>query len=59
MSYQKKTTESLGSRLSGAFSGILLGLALFIGATGLLWWNEGRTTATRTALHNTATQLVE
>ena len=59
MSYQKKSTESLGSRLSGAFSGILLGLALFIGATGLLWWNEGRTTATRTALHNTATQLVE
>ncbi|MDO5674747.1 MAG: TMEM43 family protein [bacterium] len=59
MSYQEQTTASWGSRLSGAFSGIVLGLVLFLGASGLLWWNEGRTTATRAAVSNAATQLVE
>lgn len=59
MSYQEQTSETLASRLSGAFSGILLGLVLFLGATGFLWWNEGRTTATRAALSNAGAQLIE
>lgn len=42
MSVTVTTTESWGSRLGGAFKGILVGIVLVLGAIALLWWNEGR-----------------
>lgn len=42
MAYTKTTTTSYGSRLSSSFKGIFSGIILFIAATILLWWNEGR-----------------
>ena len=42
MSATRVTTQSLPSRLGKSFSGVLGGIALFILAVVLLWWNEGR-----------------
>lgn len=42
MAYHETHTKGYGSRLSGSFKKIGTGLALFIGATALLFWNEGR-----------------
>ncbi|MBN2895116.1 MAG: TMEM43 family protein [Campylobacterales bacterium] len=42
-SFTETTTRSYGSRLGESLKGILFGVALLIGATVLLWWNEGRT----------------
>lgn len=42
MSVTVTTTQSWGSRVGGAFKGILVGIALVLGAIALLWWNEGR-----------------
>lgn len=46
MAYQTTTRTSYGQRLGGSFKGILFGIILFIGATVLLWWNEGRAVKT-------------
>lgn len=46
MAYQESHTTSYGSRLSGSFKKIGTGLTLFIGATVLLFWNEGRAVKT-------------
>lgn len=40
--YTEVTSQSWGSRIGGAFKGILFGLILFIAAFPLLFWNEGR-----------------
>ena len=49
MAVTETTTISWGSRISGSFKGILVGLGLFIAGFPLLFWNEGRTvTATKT-----------
>lgn len=42
MAYQEVTKTSYGSRLSSSFKKIGSGLALFLAATVLLFWNEGR-----------------
>lgn len=42
MSTKRITTQSLPARLGKSFSGVLGGIALFILAIALLWWNEGR-----------------
>jgi hypothetical protein len=42
MAYQEVKTTSYGKRVGNSFRGIGGGLALFIIATCLLWWNEGR-----------------
>ena len=42
MAYHETHTKGYGSRLSGSIKKIGTGLALFIGATALLFWNEGR-----------------
>jgi len=42
MAYTETKTTSYGQRVSGSFKGIGTGFILFIGATALLWWNEGR-----------------
>ena len=41
-SYTEKTTRSYGNRIVGSIKGILVGAILFVGAFGLLFWNEGR-----------------
>jgi hypothetical protein len=46
MAYTVRTTRSYGSRVKSSFSGMLTGLVLFVGATVLLWWNEGRAVKT-------------
>ena len=50
MSYTETTTTGYGTRLGNSFKGMLLGLALIVAGTGLLWWNEGDFVATRDAL---------
>ncbi|MCC8037225.1 MAG: TMEM43 family protein [Bacteroidales bacterium] len=42
MAYTETTRQSYGSRVGQSFKNIISGLVLFIGATCLLWWNEGR-----------------
>lgn len=46
MSMKRITTESMPSRLGKSLSGVLGGIALFIVAIVLLWWNEGRAVKT-------------
>jgi hypothetical protein len=41
-SFTEVTTEGLGSRLMGAIKGVVIGLALFLLAFPVLFWNEGR-----------------
>ena len=53
MAYQEVTETSWFSRLGSSFSGMGLGLALLVGGTILLWWNEGDFVATRDALNET------
>ena len=45
------TSQGWGSRLGGSFKGIFAGILLVGGATGLLWWNEGRAVRTGDAIN--------
>ncbi len=47
------TTESWGSRIKGAFFGIIFGLALIIGSFWLIFWNEGHGLHTAQSLQQT------
>lgn len=42
MAYTETKTTGYGTRVKNSCMGIGVGFALFIGATVLLWWNEGR-----------------
>lgn len=44
--FTEVTSQSWGSRIGGAFKGIVLGLVLFVLAFPLLFWNEGRAVKT-------------
>lgn len=46
MAYTEKKTISYGSRVKSSFGGIGIGFVLLIGATVMLWWNEGRAVKT-------------
>ena len=46
MAYQETTTTGYGSRVKSSFGGILTGFLMLIGATILIWWNEGRAVGT-------------
>lgn len=59
MSYTEKTTQSYGSRLGGSLKGMFTGLILFVGATSLLWWNEGRTVKESDAIKDAESAFVE
>lgn len=52
--FKETTHQSWFSRIKGAFTGILLGLALFFGAFVLLFWNEGRAVQTHKTLQEGA-----
>ncbi|MBN1186742.1 MAG: TMEM43 family protein [Bacteroidales bacterium] len=56
--FTEVTRKSYGSRIKGAFGGILFGLILIIGGIWLLSWNEGRTIKTKRALNEGAEQVV-
>lgn len=59
MAYQEVTKTSYGSRLGNSLKGILVGLALFVAATVLLWWNEGRAVKTSKMLKAAETECVD
>ena len=59
MAYQEVTKTSYGSRLGSSFKGIGSGLLLFVLATVLLWWNEGRAVKTAKMLKTAATECVD
>lgn len=48
--YTEVTHQSWGSRIGGAFKGILVGIVLVIAGVNLLFWNEGRAVKTHKAL---------
>ena len=50
MAVTETTTESWGSRISGSFKGVIVGLALFIGGFPVLFWNEGNSVKTAKAI---------
>ncbi|MBQ5727789.1 MAG: hypothetical protein IIV56_02535, partial [Mailhella sp.] len=56
MSYTETTNVSFFSKLGNSFSGMGMGLVLFLVGTALLWWNEGDFVATRDALNETQAQ---
>lgn len=49
-SFTETTTTSFGSRVKGALTGVLIGLALVPGSAYLLFWNEGRAVQTARSL---------
>ncbi|MBQ7252711.1 MAG: hypothetical protein IJS32_08955, partial [Kiritimatiellae bacterium] len=53
------TKTGYGTRVGGAFRGILGGLLFFAAGTYVLWWNEGRAVRTRDAIEESAAALVE
>ena len=59
MAYQEVTKTSYGSRLGNSFKGIGSGLLLFVLATVLLWWNEGRAVKTAKMLKTASTECVD
>lgn len=56
MAYTETTNVSFFSKLGSSFSGMGMGLVLFLAGTALLWWNEGDFVATRNALNETQAQ---
>ncbi len=59
MSVKRVTSQSLSSRLGKSLSGVLGGIALFILAIFLLWWNEGRAVKTALDLEEGESSVVE
>lgn len=46
MAYQETKTTGYGTRVGNSLKSVLMGFVLIIGATILLWWNEGRAVKT-------------
>lgn len=59
MAYQEVKQTSYGTRMKNSFSGIATGFIMFIAATALLWWNEGRTVKTTKMLNEAQGNYVE
>lgn len=59
MAYQETTTTGYGKRVSNSFGGIGTGFVMFIAATALLWWNEGRAVKTTKMLNEAEGNYVE
>ena len=58
MAYKVTTKTSYGQRLSGSFKSIGTGFLMFIGATILLFWNEGSFVKTKKSLQEAEGVLV-
>lgn len=59
MAYQEVTRTGYGTRVGNSFKGIGMGFILFIGATILLWWNEGRAVKTKDMLNEVQNVCVD
>ena len=59
MAYQEVKTTSYGTRVGNSFKGIGGGILLFVVATVLLWWNEGRAVKTTKMLNEAQGAYVE
>ena len=59
MAYQEVTTTGYGTRVKNSFGGIIPGFLMFIAATALLWWNEGRAVKTDKMLNETQKVCVD
>ena len=46
MAYQETVTTGYGTRVKQSFKSIATGFTLFLGATAMLWWNEGNSVKT-------------
>ncbi len=53
------TTRSWGSRVGGAFKGILIGILMIVVGCAVLFWNEGRTVKRAKALKEGASVVVD
>jgi hypothetical protein len=56
--YTETTRTGYGSRLKGAFGGVIFGLAFGFGSVVLMWWNEGRAVRETRSLEEGASALV-
>lgn len=59
MAYQEEITTGYGTRVKQSFKSIATGFTLFLGATGLLWWNEGNSVKTADMLDEAQGVCVE
>lgn len=59
MAYQEKKTTSYGTRVGNSLKSVLFGIVLIIGATVLLWWNEGRAVKTADMLKDAQEACIE
>ena len=59
MAYTETTTTGYGTRLKNSLGGIGAGFVMFLGATCLLWWNEGRAVKTAKMLDEAQGNYVE
>ena len=59
MAYTETTTTSYGTRLKNSVGGVFTGFLMFIIATCLLWWNEGRAVKTTKMLEEAQGNYVE
>lgn len=59
MAYTETTTTGYGTRLKNSLGGIGAGFVMFLGATCLLWWNEGRAVKTAKMLDEVQGNYVE
>jgi hypothetical protein len=59
MAYQETITTGYGSRVKQSFKSIATGFTLFLGATAMLWWNEGNSVKTADMLEEAQGVCVE
>ena len=59
MAYTEKTTTGYGTRVGNSIKATLMGFVIIIGATILLWWNEGRAVKTADMLEDALGACVE
>ena len=59
MAYTEKKTTGYGTRVGNSIKATLMGFVIIIGATILLWWNEGRAVKTADMLEDAQGACVE
>lgn len=59
MAYQETVTTGYGTRVKQSFKSIATGFTLFLGATAMLWWNEGNSVKTADMLEEAQGGCVE
>ena len=59
LEFTNVTSESYGSRMKNACCGVFMGILLFFGSMGLLFWNEGRNIKTQRDLDEGQELVVE